>query len=147
MDEKHVSINIFDLIDSICADFRNEWKAGTRPRIEDSLPKVSENAREQLFRNLLPIDIRYRERSGETAQAVDYVEKFPQYKRVIGDRFNFSTSIEMQAMQRTPADDSSDLPVTIDAPAANRIGDYELIRELGRGGFGYITLKRVRCLR
>lgn len=115
-----------------------EFKAGRRPRIDGYLPKVPENAREQLFRNLLPIDIRYRERGGETAQASDYVEQFPQYKRVIGDRFNFSTSIEMQKMQNTPDGDSADLPVTIEAPAANRIGDYELLRELGRGGFGVV---------
>nr|MBC8356324.1 protein kinase [Planctomycetota bacterium] len=130
--------NIFDRSDSVCADFRREWKVGKRPRIEGYLPKVPENAREQLFRNLLPIDIRYRERNGEKPQSGDYLGQFPRYKRVIGDRFNFSTSIEMQAMQSTPADDSADLLATIEAPAANRIGDYELICEIGRGGFGVV---------
>ena len=55
-----VSINIFDQIDSICADFRRQWKAGERPQIEDYLLRVSEDARANLFKNLLLIDIRYR---------------------------------------------------------------------------------------
>ena len=133
-----VSINIFDQIDSICVEFRRQWKLGKRPKIESFLGQAPDDARETLFRNLLPVEIRYRERMGEKPQPGDYVARFPRYKRVIGDAFNFSTSIELQAMQSTPADDSADLPATIHAPAANRIGDYELVRELGRGGFGVV---------
>ena len=33
------SLNVFDLIDSICKEFRADWKAGGPPRIEDYLGK------------------------------------------------------------------------------------------------------------
>lgn len=138
MSHKHVSINIFDLIDSICADFRKQWKASKRPRIEDFLLKVPENAREQLFRNLLSIDIRYRERGGDKPKADDYLEQLPLFRRVIGDAFHYSTSVSLEAAKGAPSDDSAELTMTYEAPAANRIGDYELIRELGRGGFGVV---------
>ena len=133
-----VSINIFDLIDSICAEFRQQWKAGKRPPIEDYLLKVPENAREQLFRNILLVDKRYRERAGEHPSPGDYVDRFSSYRRVIGDAFNFSTSVSMDALQGTPDSDSGAFAATVDMPAANRIGDYELVRELGRGGFGVV---------
>ena len=132
------SINIFDQIDSICAEFRKQWKVGKRPRVEGFLGQAPENAREALFRNLLAIDIRYRERSGEKPAPADYMRRFPQFKRGIGDAFHFSTSMSMEAMHSTPIDDSGDMPATVEAPAANRIGEYELIRELGRGGFGVV---------
>ena len=133
-----VSINIFDLIDSICAEFRRQWKAGKRPRIEDSLLKVPENAQEQLFRNLLTLEIRYRQRAGEKLTPTEYLDRFPELKKAVGDAFHYSTSVSMEALKGTPADDSAELTMTIEAPAANRIGDYELIRELGRGGFGVV---------
>ncbi len=77
----HVRINIFDLIDSICDDFRKRLKEGKRPRIVDFLLKDSGNAWVQFFCKLLPIDIRYRESSGENPQSSDYLGQFPQHKR------------------------------------------------------------------
>ncbi len=57
---------------------------------------------------------------------------------MIGDAFLESTSISMEEMHSTPAEDSAAVTETFETPAANRIGDYELIRELGRGGFGVV---------
>lgn len=133
-----VSINIFDQIDSICADFRRQWKAGKRPQIEDYLDRVAESAREQLFRNLLTVEIRYRERADDRLTGDEYLTRFPQFKRAVGDALHYSTSVSIEAMQSTPADGSHDLTMTFEAPAAKCIGDYELIRELGRGGFGVV---------
>jgi hypothetical protein len=133
-----VSINVFDLIDSICADFRRQWKAGERPRIEDFLRQVPEDGRAQLFRNLLSVEMRYRNRAGDRANPDEYVRRFPDYRRVVGDAFQYSTSLSMEEIKNTPADDSEGITITIEAPAANRIGDYELVRELGRGGFGVV---------
>ena len=63
--EEQVSLNIFDLIDSICREFRAEWKEGNRPSLDDWFGKVPVKAQPQLFRNLLEVDVRYRSRIGE----------------------------------------------------------------------------------
>ena len=146
MANPQVSINIFDLITSICDEFRREWKSGRRPLIEDYLAKIPENARETLFRNLLPADVRYRERNGEKPQPDDYLERFAQFQRVIGDTFNFSTSMELSAVEKTTNAGAMDPSVEAEIPVAGRIGEYELVRELGRGGFGvvYEALHTVR---
>ncbi|WP_372894426.1 serine/threonine-protein kinase PknK [Stieleria sp.] len=134
----HVSVNIFDLIDSICGNFRRQWKAGKRPRIEELLRKVPEDASETLFRNLLAVEIRYRERTGDLPSAADYLARFPDFKRVIGDAFHYSASVSIEEQISTSIDAAREMPDTVDSPAASRIGDYELLRELGRGGFGVV---------
>lgn len=133
-----VSVNIFDLIDSICGEFRRQWKVGRPPRIEDYLLRVAEDAREQLFRNLLTLEIRYRERAGDKLTPVEYLGRFPDLKKAVGDAFHYSTSVSMEVLRGTPDSDSKEFAPTVDMPAANCIGDYELIRELGRGGFGVV---------
>ena len=133
-----VSVNVFDLIDSICADFRRQSKAGRRPKIEDFLPRVREDARANLFKNLLLVEVRFRQNAGERPSTKDYLSRFPHFRRMIGDAFLESTSISMEEMHSTPAEDSAAVTETFEIPAANRLGDYELLRELGRGGFGVV---------
>lgn len=142
MSEKHqedqITLNIFDLIDSICDDFRTRWKAGKRPQIQRFILKVPESAQGNLFRNLLKLEIDARRRIGETPQSSDYLVHFPLFKRTIRQAFDEYTLASMEALQSTSISDAPALAVTVDAPAANYIGDYELIRELGRGGMGVV---------
>lgn len=139
--QQHVSLNIFDLIDSICRDFRSHWKEERRPNIEEWFRKVPEQAQPQLFNNLLDIELRYRRRLGETPNSSYYLQRFPKFASKIRSAFDESTmGSEDQGFCSTP--DSSHVEPTItrsfELPAANRIGEYELIRELGRGGFGVV---------
>lgn len=137
MSDQHTSVNVFDLINSICDKFRKAWKSGKRPQIETFLLNVPEHAREQLFRNLLMLDIRYRERNGERPEVADYLQRFPELKRAIGDVFHVSMS-----MSRVLDDEASSfaaaMTASFEVPAARQIGDYELLREVGRGGFGVV---------
>ncbi len=137
-EKNDASVNVFDLIDQVCGDFRNQWKTGFRPAFEDYLTRVPENASETLFRNLLAVDIRYRQRGGDVPKAEDYLSTFPQFKRAIGDAFHYSTSRFSDDGGASTVSASTEMPDTIGAPAARCIGDYELIRELGRGGFGVV---------
>lgn len=133
-----VNVNIFDLIDSICAEFRRQWKEGARPRIESYLEKVPDEARENLFRNLLQAEIRSRRQAEESPSSDEYVNRFPAFKRLIRQAFDEPTLMSMEAALSTPDHGDAAQTITIDFPAANRIGDYELLRELGRGGFGVV---------
>jgi len=131
-------VNIFDRIDSLCADFRKRWKGGRPPRIEEFLEQVGEDARSNLFRNLLQLDIRYRQRSGEQPRSDDYLKRFPQFASIIRHCFDESTMMSMEVLRGTPEDGQDDETITYQIPAARRLGDYELVREIGRGGFGVV---------
>lgn len=131
------SINVFELIDSICSEFRELWKNGSRPRIESYLDQVPRDAEKTLFKNLLYAEIRSRRQGSESPTSDEYVHRFPAFRREVRQAFDEPTMMSID--QQIPAlEHQAELTATIDLPAANRIGDYELIRELGRGGFGVV---------
>ena len=132
------NIDILEVIDELCADFRRQWKRGTRPRIEAYLGKVPENAMKSLFRNLLQAEIRSRRQSDESPNSDEYVNRFPAFKRIIRQAFDEPTMMSIDQHGAAEDANAAGHTATIDMPAAKRIGDYELVGELGRGGFGVV---------
>lgn len=133
--------NILEQINAICKEFRRAWRKGERSKIEDWLGKVEENARSNLFSNLLDIEILNRVKSGEHPDSRDYLKRFPPYSSQIRQVFDESTmgSIDEGIRSGVQASDADqEITRTQDFAATNRLGDYELIRELGRGGMGIV---------
>jgi hypothetical protein len=68
-------------LDRVCDRFEAAWKAvehgGKRPRIEDYLGTRPEPERSALERELIALDIVYRQRAGEEPQAEEYRARFP----------------------------------------------------------------------
>jgi Flp pilus assembly protein TadD len=68
-------------IDEVCDLFESALKGGGRPRIEDYLNESPVPARAALLRELIPLDMEYRKRNGETVSEDDYRERFPSWSR------------------------------------------------------------------
>ena len=66
-----VSINIFDLIDQICVDYRKQWTKVDRPRIEEFLTTVPESNHPTLLRHLLQVEFELRRRSDENPSSAE----------------------------------------------------------------------------
>lgn len=129
-------INVLDDIQLICREFRYQLKRGGRASIEQCLSRVDESSSEMLFQNLLHIDIEYRRRLGEAPSSDEYIEQFPRFARLVRQAFFESTLFSQEYGRDTPQSDEQTL--TIQFSAAKKLGNYELIRELGRGGFGVV---------
>ena len=127
--------NSFEQIQTICRDFRRKLKSGMPKRIEDYLDRVYEPSREMLFQNLLHVEIEFRRRGGEQPESNEYVARFPDLTRLVRQAFFESTMMSMSPEVETPADERT---ILYGMPAARKLGDYELLRELGRGGFGVV---------
>lgn len=133
------NVNIFEQINSICKEFRRAIRSGGRPEIEEWLTRVNGDARTTLFSNLLEIEVNHRFRSNESPTSGDYLKRFPQFASQVRQVFDESTMGSIEEIPGASGDSAVDtMTRTFDNPAANRLGDYELIRELGRGGMGVV---------
>ncbi|MEM6692655.1 MAG: hypothetical protein AAF664_24715 [Planctomycetota bacterium] len=128
--------NVFEQIQSICREYRKVLKSGQSVSIDEYLSKVDDSARGTLFQNLLHLDIEFCRRRGTDPSSEDYIARFPQYARLIRQAFFESTLMSQDFDSNIAHDDNP--TVALGIPAAKRIGEYELIREIGRGGFGVV---------
>ncbi|WP_166825669.1 serine/threonine-protein kinase [Thalassoroseus pseudoceratinae] len=133
--------NVFEEIQSLCRDFRKQLKDGSTPLLEDFLQRIDESARENLFQNLLNLELQFLNKQGTPPSSDEYHRRFPRYGRSIRQAF-FESTMMSQIGVDTPAAEKT---ILVNMSFDRRIGEYDLVRELGRGGFGIVyEAKHVR---
>src|SRR5262249_39982978 len=93
------------------------WKAEQRPCIEDYLVGSPEAERSALLRELLGLELAYRNRKGESAGPKEYQLRFPAYEELIRKVFQ------------------EEIPR---AASSSHLGRYRITGTLGSGGFGVV---------
>jgi eukaryotic-like serine/threonine-protein kinase len=64
-------------VDRVCDAFEAAWKAGERPRIEDFLPSAHAGSHQDLFRELLIVELHWRQAGRESPEKGEYISRFP----------------------------------------------------------------------
>ena len=123
----------FEAVASLCEDFTREWCEDVRPDLNAYLDRADAGARATLLRNLLTHEIRRRREAGEVPRADEYIAKVPTHAGLVREVF-----LESSASLSATGDDAAPPSVNRPRMAADRLGDYRLIRELGRGGMGIV---------
>jgi hypothetical protein len=137
-------------LDLACDQFESEWRAGGRPTVEDRLVGVAGPERAPLVCELLAIELHWRRHAGERPQSAEYLERLPHDAEAVHAASGRdetlgveaspppgppSTEDDLTSLPACRAERSAGDPLALDV-RTRRFRDYELIRELGRGGMG-----------
>jgi serine/threonine-protein kinase len=106
------------------------------PALEEFLAQAPTAIQPDAFVELLHLDLAYRREKGMTPTPAEYLARFPNFGETIREAFDASPGSTL-APRSTP---SPSPPPEAEFPP--RIGDYELIGELGRGGMGVVFRAR-----
>lgn len=107
----------------VCCKFEDDWQSGRRPRLEECLTECDDVLRDDLLSELIAIEIERRLGAGELPVVEEYVERFPDASCVVSAYADGVAAHE--SSHRRPS-----LP--------QRIGDFRVTREIGRGGMGVV---------
>ena len=124
-------------IDSICERFEDLVRSGEQPRIESFLIGWESARRAQLFRHLVEIEFEY---DPNESALLDLRNRFPEYSAVISAVESEAKSNSAFTSTHTRRDSQVDVCVL------KHIGDYSVIKEIGRGGMGVVYEAEQRSL-
>jgi tetratricopeptide (TPR) repeat protein len=122
------------LADQLAAEMRRRWKAGDRPRTEDFLdahPELIDHP--GAVGELIYEEVSLRRERGEPNATEEVVRRFPRWTGQLRVLLDLRDTLE--------ADGQPDFP-----ESGDRLGDYQLLGELGRGRRGRVFLARQPAL-
>ncbi len=141
-----LDIELARRIDAACRRFEADWRAGKTPSIGDYLPEVPEEARSVLHIELEALETELRQANREpTAPTGIPPATIADAPTLAPTSPTVHEEATVAPRDQATVDLGSSAPTPLDAPLTDRIryfGDYEVVRELARGGMGVVFLAR-----
>jgi WD40 repeat protein/serine/threonine protein kinase len=97
--------------------------------------KMSDSSADYVLLNRLADEFTARYRAGERPALHEYTERYPALADDIRELFPAMVEIEQVKMDHQEATEQSPAPL---APALEQLGDFRILREVGKGGMGIV---------
>lgn len=142
-------------VEQFCDRFEAAWRSGPPPVVEDYLAQAQVGLGLVQLKELIQLDIHYRQARGETCLASDYLQRFPELAEawlasalIPPQMTRAGTDRGAEPVPTTPSDDRAarHLEKTASAPVpaaegpGSRFGPYKLLQHLGEGGMGTVYM-------
>ena len=88
--------------------------------------------------DLLAEEFAERLRNGETPSITEFVERLPEHEATIRAMFPSIAVVERVGAQEREQHRQQDVPTELIGPASESLGDYRIVREIGRGGMAIV---------
>ena len=109
-------------LDRLCDEFESAWRRGDRPQIEQFLQRFSPARRPDLLRELLALELDYRDEDHTEPSRAEYETRFAEWPQVVRDVFreaNGSTARGKSAGEGTRSFEQES-PAATNADSAGR---------------------------
>jgi eukaryotic-like serine/threonine-protein kinase len=123
-------------LEAICRAYERAWENNEDPVIETFAKQVPRPGNTEALALLILLDVKLRWAAGEKPQPQAYRDRFPEHEQIISTAFSsIDTPVsDLMSVGEQSGSQQADYP--------RKLGRYEVVSELGAGGFGVVCLAR-----
>ncbi|MDP1562703.1 MAG: protein kinase [Pirellulaceae bacterium] len=123
-------------LESVCRAYEKAWENNENPDIQSFARQVPTGGQADAIAILILLDVKLRLAAGEKLLPQSYIARFPGHESTIETAFgSFETPVsDLMSVGEQSSSEQADYP--------RKLGRYEVVSELGAGGFGVVCLAR-----